>query len=172
MEDLLSMIFVFLTLASVFGKAAKKKQPNKQKQQTPGNVFTGMGAPEAVTRQPSAAPPVTMMPPRPESKPAAAQISIDDYMARSSAGHGSMEGRTDHSAHISCEGHDPCHEEQLRPAVRPSRVAPAAVGATIAFKEEDPALRLNFTGDELVRAFVMQEVLTRPCERTRRIGCR
>ena len=168
MEDLLSMIFVFLTLASVFGKAAKKKQPNKQKQPAPGNVFTGMGAPEAVIRQPAAAPPAAMMPPRPTAKPAAAQVSIDDYLACSSAKHESMEGRTDHSAHVSCEGHDPCHEEQLRPAVRPSHVAPAAVGATVDFKEEAPSLQLNFTGDELVRAFVMQEVLTRPCDRPRR----
>ena len=166
----MSLIVIVFSLIAMVNKNKKKQQ--KTQERRPITVGMEPNAPKAVTTPAAPAQPATMLPPRPAAKPAAAQMSIDDYVARSAGKHGSMEGRTDHSAHISCEGHDPCHEEQLRPAVRPSRTAPAAAGATIAFREEDPALRLNFTGDELVRAFVMQEVLTRPCERVRRIGCR
>ncbi len=56
----------------------------------------------------------------------------------------------------SAEGKDPCHEQQMA-----TRTAiPAAV-------EEESALALDWNGANLVKAFVMQEVLTRPCQRRR-----
>ncbi len=56
------------------------------------------------------------------------------------------------------EGEDPCHEEQLSPDVPP--LAPVMT--------ERPGLALSFSGSEMVRAVIMQEVLTRPCNRRRR----
>ncbi len=54
----------------------------------------------------------------------------------------------------STEGKDPCHEEQLT-SVR-TFMEPA---------QEQSGLSLEWTGENLVKAFVMQEVLTRPCQR-------
>lgn len=57
----------------------------------------------------------------------------------------------------SLEGKDPCHAEQLK-AVRTVQ-APAP---------EQPALTFDWSGENMVKAFVMQEVLTRPCQRQAR----
>lgn len=56
------------------------------------------------------------------------------------------------------EGEDPCHENQLASAA--PQIAPVPT--------ERPGLTLNFSGNEMVRAVIMQEVLTRPCDRRRR----
>ena len=56
----------------------------------------------------------------------------------------------------SLEGRDPCHEEQLT-HVR-SEAEPV---------QEAPALTLDWSGDSMVKAFIMQEVLTRPAHRAR-----
>ena len=58
----------------------------------------------------------------------------------------------------SMEGKDPCHEEQL-PRQRAALASPEA---------PRPGISLDWNSDALVKAFVMQEVLTRPCERRRR----
>lgn len=63
----------------------------------------------------------------------------------------------------SLEGEDPCHDHELQPEVKPCEVSPLAESAQPA-----PAaggLRLNWTGDDMVRAFVMSEILTRPQNR-------
>lgn len=56
------------------------------------------------------------------------------------------------------EGEDPCHEEQLS----------SGAAQTMPVMTERPGLALNFSGSEMVRAVIMQEVLTRPCNRRRR----
>lgn len=57
----------------------------------------------------------------------------------------------------SLEGKDPCHAEQLK-AVRTVQ-APAP---------EQPVLTFDWSGESMVKAFIMQEVLTRPCQRQAR----
>lgn len=54
----------------------------------------------------------------------------------------------------SSEGKDPCHEEQL-----------TAQRSMHDESEAAPALTLDWTGDSLVKSFIMQEVLTRPAQR-------
>ena len=56
----------------------------------------------------------------------------------------------------STEGKDPCHQEQFTPLT-----------AAVRDEEAQPALRLDFSGGNMLQAFVMQEVLTRPCDRRR-----
>lgn len=59
---------------------------------------------------------------------------------------------------VSTEGKDPCHEEQLadlRTAKKPAAEAQAG-------------LTFDWTGDNIVKAVVMQEVLTRPVQRRAR----
>ncbi len=62
------------------------------------------------------------------------------------------------------EGEDPCHEDDLTPAVNPCELSPRTVQPTPATS----GLNLTWTGDAMVKAVVMQEILTRPCQRARR----
>lgn len=71
-----------------------------------------------------------------------------EHDAPGSLGKGSMEGK------------DPCHEEQLPPMKAPR---PEIQLET----EETSGLQLDWSGENMVRAFVMQEILTRPCDRRR-----
>lgn len=62
------------------------------------------------------------------------------------------------------EGEDPCHEDDLAPAVNPCELSPRQVQPAPATS----GLNLTWTGDAMVKAVVMQEILTRPCQRARR----
>lgn len=55
------------------------------------------------------------------------------------------------------EGAHPCDIHNAAPLTVPE----------ITPKEEQPGLQLNWTGDSMMEAFIMQEVLTRPCQRKR-----
>ena len=55
---------------------------------------------------------------------------------------------------VSTEGKDPCHEPMLTHARTPQEDEP-----------EQPALTFDWSGENLVKAFVMQEILTRPAQR-------
>ena len=55
---------------------------------------------------------------------------------------------------VTGEGYDPCHNEQLAPLT-------AAESAFSAPEEEVPGLRLGWSGNEIVRGFVMSEILKR-----------
>ena len=52
------------------------------------------------------------------------------------------------------EGYDPCHDEQLAPLTLAETAVPAAETA-------EGGLQLNWTGNEIVRGFVMSEILKR-----------
>lgn len=158
MDDLISLLVIVFSVVGLINKSRQKKAKQTASQKAFRDL-PPVSAPKAVTNQPSAAPEAAMLPPRPERRP----LTLDEALAMEDALEESREGRTDHSAHISCEGHDPCHEDQLRPLLRPAVQAEAV----LAEEEETSTLEMNFTGDDLVRAFVMKEVLTRPCERRR-----
>ena len=57
----------------------------------------------------------------------------------------------------SLEGKDPCHEQQLTHRRTMESAAPEASPLTI-----------DWSGENMVKAFIMQEVLTRPCQRQAR----
>ena len=153
MEDLLGMLIFAFVLIVVFARNAAKAPPPKKNASRPFSVDDMEVMPHPVATQPAAAPAQpSMLPPRPAYPlhPAEGESQPPTFAERMR----SMEGR------------DPCHEEQLAPAVRPAAAQPILTEA-----EAQPAITLDFTKDELLRAVVMQEVLTRPCERrNRRIG--
>lgn len=60
------------------------------------------------------------------------------------------------------EGAHLCDVHNAAPLTDPAPVAPA-----MPMPEEQPGLQLDWTGDNMVKAFIMQEVLTRPCQRKR-----
>lgn len=55
---------------------------------------------------------------------------------------------------VSTEGKDPCHDDQLTHERTTEAPAPAEGGLT-----------LDWSGESMVKAFIMQEVLTRPAQR-------
>ncbi len=55
---------------------------------------------------------------------------------------------------VTGEGYDPCHDEQLAPLTLAETAAPAVEAA-------QPGLQLSWTGSDIVRGFVMSEILTR-----------
>ncbi len=57
----------------------------------------------------------------------------------------------------SSEGKDPCHEEQLTHTRTIEEPAP-----------EQGSLAFNWSGENMMKAVIMQEVLTRPCQRRAR----
>lgn len=63
----------------------------------------------------------------------------------------------------STEGKDPCHADILQPRTGDDRQeVPTPV------QIETPGITLDFSEASMVKAFVMQEILTRPCDRHRR----
>ena len=56
---------------------------------------------------------------------------------------------------VTGEGFDPCHDEQLSPLSAAERETVSAPG------EEAPGLQLGWTGSDVVRGFVMSEILNR-----------
>ena len=58
------------------------------------------------------------------------------------------------------EGRDKCHEDELFPAHEKRPEAP--------HEKVQSGLKLDFSPNAMVQAMVMQEVLTRPCERRKR----
>ena len=55
---------------------------------------------------------------------------------------------------VTGEGYDPCHDEQLAPLSAAETAVPAAEAAA-------PGLQLAWTGSDVVRGFVMSEILKR-----------
>lgn len=141
MEDILGFIVVLIgAIGAIIGSASKKKQ--QAQRQYPPIV--------SAPAQPQAAPAVVT----PHDVPMqVAQPTVHTHLAPDCDVHdasGSLAFR-------STEGKDPCHEEQLRQSHEP-----------LYEPSTQPGLTLDWTGDSMVKAFVMQEVLTRPSQRRAR----
>lgn len=158
MEDLGGLIVVIVGILIAIANGNAK---NKKKKQSAAASTQTVYQP-AIPVQPQTAAPVSMasmLPPQPAAPitpvaPAArvapAQPLVHEHLEPDCDTHdqaGSL-GVT------SMEGKDPCHKEQL------THSRPVDAAETV-----QPGLTLEWTGDAMVKAFVMQEVLTRPCDR-------
>ena len=150
MEELAGLIpIIIIAVVSAISKSSNKKQ-QAQKHPYGGSAkpVSWPDASPASTSRPASM--SSMLPPREEGPRQPVQTTVhthyapacDTHDAPGSLGVGSTEGK------------DPCHEDQLTDAL------PAQREMT-----EKPGLTLDWSGDAMVRAFVMQEVLTRPCDR-------
>ena len=137
-SPLFIVLIIWLLIAPVLS-AAKKQQAK--------NAKTGAakqpGA-KALKKQPEAS--STYVTPEP-ARPTVMQPSITFTEHDDSVYQGSMNA-------VTGEGYDPCHDEQLAPLTQAETAVPAAAEVT-------PGLQLSFTGSEVVRGFVMSEILTR-----------
>lgn len=169
MEDLLGLIVWIFIISSIFSKNKKKAQKKaKPAQSNPWEeaLKNVPGQSGQVIRQMTQAP----RPAPAKAKPAPVQMgmplpSTADMPAGTFAPlaptvHTHLEPACEtHDApgslgYVSTEGVDVCHEEQFEPR---AEVTPIHV--------EQPGIHLNLDSGSLVQAFVLQEVLTRPCDR-------
>ena len=136
---ILAIVWLLIGLPlSKLNKAAKQQQTAKSAKP---------GAAKA-PRQPEQAQPQKPAPaPEPPARETVLQPSITFTEHDDSVYQGSMNAYTG-------EGYDPCHDEQLAPLSRAESAVPAAETA-------EPGLQLGWTGSEVVRGFVMSEILKR-----------
>ena len=136
---ILILAIIWLLIAPVLS-AAKKQQAKNAK--TGAAKQPGAKAPKKQPETNSS----TYVTPEP-ARPTVMQPSITFTEHDDSVYQGSMNA-------ITGEGFDPCHDEQLAPLTQAETAVPAAAEGT-------PGLQLSFTGNEVVRGFVMSEILTR-----------
>ena len=167
MEELAGLIPVFIiALISIASSAGKNKHKQAQQQQTVWQQQ--QSAWQQAAPQPSAparpasmastlhsARPAAPAQPQQPARHAAMQPMVHTHLQPDCDTH---DAPTSGSLNVvSPEGKDPCHEEQM-PERRAAVQEPPV---------EKPGLQLDWSGDAMVKAFVMQEVLTRPCDRRR-----
>ena len=141
MEDFFPLLIVIIGAISSIVSAVKKNQQSADAQRRHAASF------RQLEQQPIASP---------APAEAAAQViapMVHPHLVPDCATHdqpGSL-------GVASLEGKDPCHAQQL---THPrTEEAPA---------QEEAGLTFDWSGENLVKAFVMQEVLTRPCHRQAR----
>lgn len=146
MDGLLPLIFVLIAISSAISKSKKQAAAKRR------SVVSPVAKPDVPARdrrpirhemKPHVPQARTVMQPRVESQIETAGMAAEIYA-------GSLHADTH-------EGEDPCHEAELTPVAAPAAMIPTPV--------ERPGLTLDWHGDSMVKAFIMQEVLTRPCQR-------
>ena len=159
------LIVVGLIVRTVGNSRKKKEQLARQQHQAMKDAFDQQAAkPSGAPRtEPKPAPkpvpvarPAEMLPPL-RQEPAREAIAPRVHVHTAPAC--PVDDDTGSLHYHSTEGVDPCHEEQL-PSMHAPRLEPITPPVT-----EKPGLTLEWTGESMVKAFIMQEVLTRPCER-------
>ncbi len=181
MEDLLPIIILICGLvASAASKSSKKSRSEAAKRRiyadSPQNAVNRQRAEamQAPAAHPYAAPAKPAAPAQPASMasmlpPQAPLMSAADVPAMAPAARVSIHPHLQPDCNVhdapsgslnvaSPEGKDPCHAPQLKPR-------PAARYTEVESAEETSGLNLDWSGEGMVKAFIMQEVLTRPCQR-------
>ena len=140
---ILAIVWLLIGLPlSKLSKAAQKKQQAASGTAKPGTAKSGATAPQNKPK----ADPATYTSPEP-ARPTVLQPSITFTEHDDSVYQGSLNA-------VTGEGYDPCHDEQLTPLTLAETAAPAGETA-------EPGLQLSWTGSEIVRGFVMSEILNR-----------
>ena len=160
--DLFTLLFIGWILKKIFGNKKKAEQKKQAQRKAMDEAFSANASRTATPK-----PAQTMLPPlsglhdapaapKVTMAPTVAQPQVHTHLAPDCDEH----DRTGSLGVKTLEGKDACHEDQLAPVNVPR--------PTISFPKEEPGLQLDWSGDSMVKAFVMQEVLTRPCDRRRR----
>ena len=154
MEDLFPVVIVIIgSIASIVSSSMKAKQQKAATERHKAAAAARIKAAQQMQgaqrqAQPIAAPVVDVVPAQVISPTVHPHLTPDCNIHDNS---GSLN-------YTSNEGKDPCHEEQLNRIRTPEETAPPEQGG----------LTFDWTGDNMVKAVVMQEVLTRPVQRRAR----
>ncbi len=162
MEDLMGIVIAVIAMIVSATNASKKKKQQAQSVQTKkaGHPYTaarptapmesatmGQTGPAAKTE------PVYMMG-QAGTDYVPAKVSVHAHTEPDCEEHDAPGGSLKFASQ---EGKDPCHEEQMAPRDSFRKE-----------EEEETALELEWSGENMVKAFIMQEVLTRPSQRRAR----
>ena len=155
MEDLFSAIIVIIGIVASIASSAKKAKARKDAGDIHWPAAPSRPAPAAKKEPHPYAPAQDMMPPQSVADipgrvivptvHAHVQPDCDTHDAPGSLGVTSLEGK------------DPCHEEEL--TLERTFTEPV---------QAEGGLTFDWSGENMVKAFVMQEVLTRPAQRRAR----
>lgn len=157
MEDLLSVVMVIVAIASAIAKNKKKAEKAKKKTAAKAQPTLEQSLAEWFGEAKPAQPAKVEAKPAPQPAPkqvaqptvkATVQVKEKPAVVR-----GSLQEDTH-------EGLHPCDEHDDEPMQGASPLVPIPV--------EKPGIQLDWSGENMVKAFIMQEVLTRPCDRRRR----
>ena len=158
MEDLFSIIIVIIGIVGSIASSAKKAKARKAAGDTNWNTVTQaeQAAPKpAAKTEPHPYAPLAVQPMTPAMTFADASGPVIAPMVHT---HLQSDCETHDTAgslnFASTEGKDPCHEDQLTLERTFDEPAPTEGGLTF-----------DWSGENMVKAFVMQEVLTRPAQR-------
>ena len=139
---ILILVILWLVIGlplSKLNKAAKQQQAARNAK--PGTARQKQQAPAAETQQTAAAPAAPSPPVRPTVMTPTINVTEHDDSVYT----GSLNA-------VTGEGYDPCHEEQL---------SAITYEPAVSAEPAEPGLQLSWTGSEIVRGFVMSEVLNR-----------
>lgn len=142
-QPLLILAVIWLLIGLPLSKLSRVAKQQQAKNAKPGVAKQKQAGAKAPEQKPENS---TYVAPEPV-RPSVLQPTITFTEHDDSVYQGSMNA-------ITGEGYDPCHDEQLAPLTR-------AETAPVAAAEAAPGLQLSFTGSEVVRGFVMSEILTR-----------
>ena len=145
-SPIVALLFIWLVIGlplSFLNKEAKKRQAarnadsavQKQKAKAPKQKQPAAPGPAGPDREDAAYRPAVMRP----------TITVTEH--DDSVYQGSLNAETG-------EGYDPCHDEQLSSLTAAEAVSPAA-------ETVQPGLQLGWSGSDVVRGFVMSEILKR-----------
>lgn len=162
--DLFTLLIIGWILKKIFGNKKKAEQKKQAQRKAMDEAFSANAYRTATPR-----PAQTMLPPlsglhdlpaAPKATVAPAMTVAQPLVHTHLAPDCDEHDRSGSLGVTTQEGKDACHEDQLAPVNAPR--------PTISFPKEEPGLQLDWSGENMVKAFVMQEVLTRPCDRRRR----
>ena len=157
MEDMLELFFAVLVLGiSLFAKI-KKKQKNDQAKAMYEASFPEKKPASAKAEHPYTPAQPTILPPVTASDIPGQVIAptVHTHVQPDCDTHDAPNGSL---GVTTSEGKDPCHEPQLTHARSVLEHDTAVEGG----------LTFDWSGQNMVKAFVMQEILTRPCQRQAR----
>ena len=135
---LLGLAMIYLVIA-IAGKAARKASEAQKASLATRSAAPADAEPETAPAPESAASPCIR-----EMQPTIRMTEHDDSVYL-----GSLNA-------VTGEGYDPCHDAQMAPLTHAAAAEPVAPAAPAS-----PGLQLNWTGDEIVRGFVISEILKR-----------
>ena len=147
----LVLIIIVIIVNAV--KSAQKKKEAEEARRMPTAKAQSPKQPKPQPTAPTSAPTITHA----HTTVHATQPKVHEHLAAECDRDAELQGSM---AYDSPEGRDNCHADELLPVHENRPELPHA--------EEHAGLKLDFSPNAMVQAMVMQEVLTRPCERRKR----
>lgn len=159
LSSYLALIIIVIVI-NALKSAQKKKEAEAARRMPTAKVQQPKQSAPKVQSQPivpTPAPTPAPMPAHAHTTVHAAQPKVHEHLAAECDLDAELQGSMGYD---SPEGRDKCHEDELFPAHKKRPETP--------HEEVQSGLKLDFSPNAMVQAMVMQEVLTRPCERRKR----